>query len=385
MFILCRYVLGNLRQRWVATTLTAFSVAVVTAILVVLLSMVDGIQKTVMSEGREDRFLALSKDSMSENQSAMDAGDPAFIDSMPEVKYDQHGLPQTSHETVATAKLKSGGGDMFPQVIRGVKLERACAVHDQLKILDGRLFSPNALNEIIIGKGAAQLLGLRVGDRLVLRNKDFRVVGIFSNNRAPSESEIWMSRENMEMHFRKSVVSSVWGCVKDKALTEDFVARLNKDNRAQVFACTEKEYFGQGVKLARTYQALGWFVATFLAVGAVFSAMNTMYASLGNRIKELSTLRAIGFSKVVIFQATLLEAVVISLIGGMTATLLTAFIDGLPLTMNITGIGKVVYEVNTTVAIRITGLVFSAALGFFGGLLPSLSSMEIGIAEGLKS
>ena len=173
--------------------------------------------------------------------------------------------------------------------------------------------------------------------------------------------------------------------MKDKTLTNKFVERLNNEATPVVYALTEKEYYSKGSNTAMLYKYLGWFVAILLSIGAIFSAMNTMYASIASRITEIGTLRAIGFKKPSIALALLLESLLIAVSGSLLACAAVSLFDGYTMSMNVAGIGKITYQLKISGTILFTGIIFSAFLGLVSGSIPARNTLKIEIIESLKS
>ena len=385
MKIPIKYTIRGLFQRKTSTIMTSISFALVIATLMATLSMVKGIEDILLSSGRADRFFAISSKTTSESQSRMEDNDPFVIDGYDEIKINADGLPFTSHEIVTTASVGNQTNDLFRQIIRGVDLERAKNVHNNIRIIEGRFFSNRHKNEIMLGKGAFSSLNLKVGQQVKIQKQIWTVVGVFKDNGSPMESEIWTSRENIELSFKKKYVSSVWGIVKDKSLTNKFVERLNNEAMLAVYALTEKEYYSKGSNTAMLYKYLGWFVAILLSIGAIFSAMNTMYASIASRITEIGTLRAIGFKKPSIALALLFESLLIALSGSLLACSAILLFDGYTMSMNVPGIGKIIYQLKISGTILYTGIIFSVFLGLISGSIPARNTLRIDIIESLKN
>ena len=385
MKIPLKYTLRGLVQRKTSTIMTSISFAMVVATLMATLAMVKGIEDTLLSSGSADRFFAISSKTTSESQSRMEDNDPFVLDGYDEIKINVDGLPLTSHEIVTTASVGNQMNDLFRQIIRGVDLEQAKIVHNNIHIIEGRYFSDTCKNEIILGKGAFNSLNLKVGQQIKMQKQTWAVVGVFEDNGSPMESEIWTSRENIELSFKKKYISSVWGIVKDKSQTNKFVERLNNEALLVVYALTEREYFSKGANTAILYKFIGWFVAILLSIGAVFSAMNTMYASIASRKIEIGTLRAIGFKKPSIALALLVESLLISLSGCLLACMVIFLFDGYTMSTNVPSIGKILYQVNISGTILFTGIVFSVFLGLVSGTVPAKNTLKIDIIESLRN
>ncbi len=378
------YVVRSLLQRKGSTALTIGSFALVVLVLIALLSMVRGINQTLISSGEPDRMFAIDKEASAENQSRLSYPDALAVGTYGQVRLDERARPLTSYELVGTTYADGPGGERVQVNFRGVDLDEALRVHNQLRLRAGRFFDPDAEGEVIAGKGIVGGLGIPIGGTFSARQNTWRVVGVFSDGGSPSESEIWTSRSNMDLLFDKDYISSVWALVKDPSLTAQLVTQLNQDKTLSVFATTEQDYFAQGAGTARGLQALAWFVAVIMSIGAVFSAMNTMYASVSDRAGELGTLRAIGFTPGSVLRATLLEALILAVAGGVLAGLLALALNGITFRTPVPGIGFVSFAFAVTPGLLAVGVVFSVVMGLVGGWVPARYATRMPIIDALK-
>ena len=379
------YLTRSLFQRKGSTALTVGSFTLVVLVLIGLLSMVRGIDQTLVGSGEPDRFFVISKNVTAENQSQLSEVDARAVGDFAGVKLDAEANALTSFELVTTAYASGPSGQQVQLNIRGVDLAQALQVHEQLRLVTGRYFDPTAEEEVIVGRGAQEALGLRLGETFVTKRRTLRVTGIFRDAGSPFESEVWTSRENMAMVFGRDYISSVWALVRDPALTRTTVAELNAAQALSVYALTEEDYFAQGAGTAQALQALAWFVAVLMAIGAVFSAMNTMYASVSDRSRELGTMRALGYAPKAVRRALLLEALILALTGGLLACLLAQLLDGLTFRTIVPGIGFVSFQFAVTPGLLLTGLIISLVMGLVGGYAPARRATRMSIIEALMS
>jgi len=158
----------------------------------------------------------------------------------------------------------------------------------------------------------------------------------------------------------------------DVVAADALIKDLSSDQRLNVSALSEKEYYARQTISALPIQFLGIFVSVIMAVGSGFAAMNTMYAAVARRSQEIGTLRVLGFSRGSILLSFFLESVLLSALGGLIGCLLV-----LPLNGVTTGIGNFVTFSETSFNLRVTplimayGVAFAMLLGAFGGLFPA--------------
>lgn len=379
------YIARSLLQRRGSTALTAGSFALVVLVLLGLLSMVQGIDRTLVGSGAADRLFVLDKSATAETQSQLAPPVARAVGDVAGIRLDAEARPATSFELVSTTYAVGAGGQQVQVNVRGVDLAPALRVHRQLRLEAGRWFDPAAEDEVVVGRGALQALGLRVGDAFAARRHTWRVAGVFRDAGAPSESEVWTARANVEQAFGRRHVSSVWALVQDPALTAPVAAALNADPALSVYAQTERDYFAQGAGSAQALRALAWFVAVLMAVGAVFSAMNTLYASVSDRAAELGTLRALGYAPAAVRRAVLLEAQILALAGGVLACLLAFWLDGLTFRTLVPGVGFVSFRFAVTRTLLAVGVAVAAGMGLLGGYAPARRATRMSVIEALMS
>lgn len=379
------YVTRSLLQRKGSTALTVGSFALVVLVMIALLSMVRGIDQSLIGSGSPDRFFVISKTATTENQSRLAQEDAQAIGVYAGVKVDAQANPITSHELVSTTYAAGPSGDQVQINFRGIDQHDALAVHTEFKLVEGRFFNPSAEDEVIVGLGALASLGVAPGGTFTCQRQVWRVVGVFEDDGSPFESEVWTSRTNVQLAFSKNYVSSVWALVKDPMLTEPIVSQLNTDQSLSVYATTELDYFAQGAGSAQGLRALAWFVAVIMSIGAIFSAINTMYASVSDRARELATMRAIGFTPASVLRATVLESVILAAAGGIVAIALAFFLNGLTFRTIVPGVGFVSFQFAVTADLLVTGILFALVMGVVGGYIPARHAIRIPIIDALKS
>lgn len=384
MKIPLRYTVRSLLQRRSSTAMTIGSFTLVVLTLIALLSMIEGVQKTLISSGEPDRLFVINENATNENQSRLSQKEALILSTYPEIKTDADARPVMSEEVVKTAYIESNSGLRIQANFRGVNLSDALKVHYGVKLSAGRFFKPDAENEVIIGKSIYNGLDSDIGEQFTSQNVKWTIVGVFEDNGSPFESEVWTSRTNMDLSSGKSDISSIWMLAKNPGLTNKLVHELNNDRTLSVYATSEQNYFKQGTTSARGFQALTWFIAVIMSIGAIFSAMNTMFASLADRAGELAALRAIGFQVRSIRIATLIECLVMSISGGIIASLISLSLNGIMFRTPLTGLGYVSFQVTVTPLLLGVGLVFAAIMGVLGGWVPARHATRIPIIEALN-
>ncbi len=378
------YIVRSLYQRAGSTLLTVGSFGLVIFSLVILLAMVEGVNEMLIASGSTDRVLAFNENVNSENHSQMLPRDVLSIRNNPAVKLTPEGLPYASSEVVKTASATSPRGDRIQTNFRGVEPADAVRVHNQLHLVAGRFFNPASEDEVIIGLQMHNGLGTKLGDYFEAQHATWRIVGVFEDGGSTAESEIWTTAQNVAQAYNKSSISSVWIRVNDPARIEDVVGQINADPVMAVYATTEQQHYAQGFAAARGLQILAWLIAGIMAAGAVFSAMNTMYASIADRAGELAALRAIGFQRQSVLAVVITEALIVALVGGFLASTAGWMLDGLTIRTLIPGLGMIGFKVSISLQLLATAMGFSALLGLIGGWIPGRYAINMHIVQALN-
>ena len=218
--------------------------------------------------------------------------------------------------------------------------------------------------------------GLELGQSFDLKkNRPVQVVGIFDDGGSAHESEVWVDREVLRSSFgREGSVSSVRVRLEAPSGFEAFRANVEQDKRLGLMAQRETAYYekqSEGTSLF--ISVLGSLVAFFFSLGAMIGAMNTMYASIANRQREIGTMRALGFSRTSILFSFLIEAVLLSVAGGALGAVLSLAMGSVRFSMiNFASFSEVVFRFEPTPRILGVSLVVSMGMGVLGGFLPAI-------------
>lgn len=380
------YIIRNLTQRFSSTLMTIGAFALVIVALLMLMAMVQGIDRSLVTKGAGNRIFVISGDATTENQSRLDPDEADILGTTQGIKLKPDGDPMISMETVGSQYVSGPGGQNILINFRGVDLSNALQVHNGIRIVSGRFFNDKADDEIIIGRGVAQALDLKAGQTLheATGGRSWIVAGIFSDNGSPFESEIWTSRLNMAINIDRNYLSSVWAVISNPQEIPALIQKLNRQVSPSIYATTEEQYFEVGAGTARALQVLAWFVTALMALGAIFSALNTMYASVSSRIQELGTMRAIGFGLPSVTAAILLEAEIMALSGGLLACAVALLFNGSTFSTLVLGLGIVSFQLIVSPMLILMGLALALLLGFIGGTIPARYAMRIPVVDSLK-
>lgn len=376
---------STLRQRLGASSVIVIGIAGVVGVLVALLAMGDGLQKTLKSTGDTETAIIMRGGASNELSSGVSRDDATLIAQQPGILRDSGGKPIVSAELVVVANLpkKSTGTDANVEV-RGVG-PQVWALRPNMKIIEGRTYTPG-LREMIVGKGARQqFAGLDTGSTINLNNQQWTITGVFESGDA-HESELQGDVDTVSSAYRRSGFQSVTVRLISPESLDMLTAGLASDPRLKVEAKTTLDYYtAQSEGLSKVIRIVGITIATIMAIGAIFGALNSMYAAVATRAREIATLRAIGFRSPPVIVSVMLETMLLALIGG----LLGAFIAWLLFnnyTVSTLGsnFSQVVFQFSVSPALLWTGVKWALAIGFVGGMLPAVRAARLPVTTALR-
>jgi putative ABC transport system permease protein len=377
----------TLPQRAGSSSVIVIGIAGVVAVLVSVLAMATGFRHTVADSGRPDRIIVLRRGSDAELNSNVTRSDIDTITNAPGLAKDADGKAVLSPEIITVVNVpKIDTGNDSNVTLRGVGLQ-VQKVRPELKIVDGRMFRP-AVRELIAGKAAAkQFRGLTPGSVLHLRNVDWTVTGVFTTDGDVHESELLADVDTVGSSLERSGYSSAVGLLTSANDFTTFKDALTTDPQLKVDVERESEYYAaQSKALTQLITVVGNTVAVIMAIGAMFGALNSMYAAVDARTLEIATLRAIGFGALPVLLSVMLEALALSLLGGLLgAALAWWFFNGHTVATLGGAFAQVVFQVTVTPTLMVTGLVWACAIGVLGGLFPALRSARLPVAEALRA
>ncbi len=383
---------STLTQRLGSSAVVVVGIAGVVAVLVAMLAMANGFRETLKRTGSDDTAIVMRGASASEVSSVLGHDATVVIAEAPGIAKDAQGRPIASPELVVAANLPMMGGnpeeDFGSVQLRGIG-EMAWELRSNAKIVEGRKFTPG-MRELVAGKGAQrQFQGLEVGHEIKLGNQMWKVVGIFESNDA-MESELWGDAGVVGPTYRPNggnSRTSVFVRLTGANAFDAFKAALVSDPRLQVDVDTTLNYFSkQSEGTSKAISAIGIVVGAIMAIGAVFGALNTMFAAVATRAREIATLRAIGFRGLPVVVAIMLETMLLALIGGLLGGFLAwlVFNGYTASTLAAGSTGQLTFEFDVSVALLWTGIKWALAIGFIGGLYPALRAARMPVTTALR-
>jgi putative ABC transport system permease protein len=369
-----------------STLATAFGIGMVVAILVLALALATGFQAAVVSTGSPNNAIVMRKGADSELSSGVGRDAANIVKALSDVATGPDGRPLVSPELlVVTNQPRKEGKGSSNVTIRGVDRE-GLALRDGIKVYDGRDVAPGAA-ELIVGKRIAERFeGFGIGQQVKLEQRMFTVVGHFSAGGSGFESEVWGDNA-VFMPVLREDFQSVTFRMKDPSRFAAIKKELEADPRLGVQVKRESDYYTDlAGPLAATMRVLGIFIVLIMAVGALFAAMNTMFASIGSRSREIATMLTLGFGPGALMLAFLFESVLIALLGGVIGCLLALPVNGTATsTTNFSTFSEVAFAFQITPMAVIAGMLFALGLGVVGGLLPAWKASRQPLAAAMRA
>ncbi len=382
-----RFSLLGLPQRLGSSATAVFGIAGVVAVMVGVLSIAQGVVKTMTKSSRPDSVIVLRSGATSEMVSGL-SGDAVMV------VEDAPGIARQGGEALVSAELfvivdlpLQSTGTPANVPLRGVH-EAAFSVRDGFRMVEGRRFEPG-LNEVIAGVGAAaQFAGLQVGSEIAVGSEYWPVVGIFETGGGIAESELWTDAAVLQQAYRRgNSYQTVFARLEAPERFQDFADTLTADPRLNVkVERTEDFYAGQSAMLSGLITGLGSLIALIMGLGAIFGALNTMYTAVSARTVEIATLRALGFNSGPVIFSVLSESLLLALIGGaIGAGLAWLGFDGIhAATINFASFSQVTFAFEVTPGLLVAGIVFALFIGVVGGLFPAIRAARQPIAHALR-
>jgi putative ABC transport system permease protein len=379
--------LRTLPQRLGSSATAVFGIAGVVAVMVGVLSIAEGILRTMQNSAAPDNVVVLRSGSNAEMMSILLGDDARIIAEAP-------GLARTANGALASPELfvvinltKRGTGTDANVPLRGVT-QAALEVRENFRILEGRMFEWG-LNEVVVGVGAQmEFNGLDIGSTIPVAQEEWPVVGVFEIGGGLAETEIWVDASVLQPAYRRgNSFQSVYAKLESPQAFTEFKDALTSDPRLNVKPMREEEYYAeQSTMLYNLVTGLGTLIAVIMGLGAVFGALNTMYTAVSARAREIATLRALGFRAGPVVISVLAESLLLALAGGVIGAALAwwAFDGFRAATLNFSSFSQVAFAFEVSPVLLVRGIVFALSIGFLGGLLPAVRAARQPVSAALR-
>jgi len=386
MAIPISYNIRNLKLRKGLTIMTALGIALTVTTAVFLMALLAGLKKAFVSSGDPLNVLVMRKGSTAELSGGFDAALFGTLKTLPGIAIDSQGQPIASGEWVVVAVLprKDRTGEVNVSV-RGI-MPAGLTLRPNAKLVEGRWFTTGQ-REVVVGKSIHdRFSGTQVGDALDFAKGQWKVVGVFDSGGTAYDSEIWGDLNQIAADFdRLGGLGSVYLRATDAVAADALKNRVSDDQRLKLEGHLETEYYEKQTSSGGAIKYIGFVVAIIMAVGSSFAAMNTMYAAVAYRSREIATLRVIGFSRPSILTSFVLEALLLSLLGAVVGIVLMLPFNGMS-----TGIGnqvtfsETVFSLQMTWSVVMTAIIFALVMGLLGGFAPAWHASRQEILAALR-
>ncbi|MEO8062012.1 MAG: ABC transporter permease [Pseudomonadota bacterium] len=380
--------LRNIPERWSSSLVAVLGIGGVTLVLVALLSIAAGFRVALEGSGSDDVAIIMRAGSSNELSGGYGSDTVTVVSDAPGIKRDAQGKPIMSPELYVLVDGRMRGKDASTNLpLRGVS-EMAPKVRKNFKLVEGRMFKEGT-NEVVVGDGVVkQYEGLEVGKKVRWGNTDWTVVGRYTDGGGIAESETWGDTRVVQQAWRRgNSFQSIRARLVDGASLKTLKDALSKDPRVRVGVQTERAFYADQQKLMSTIiTTVGVALAIMMGVAALFAALNTLYNAVATRVREIATLRALGFGGFPVVVSVLVEAMILGAVGGLIGGLLAFLtLNGMSSsTMNWASFSQMTFAFTVTPGLMLLGITYGLILCFIAGILPGIRAARLPITSGLR-
>lgn len=381
-----KYNLRNLVVRKGSTLATAFTIGLTVAVFLMVMALARGIDMTLSSSGDPLNVIVVREGSTAELNSSVSReqfNDLRYLD----------GVVREGDQPLATAEMitliykpRKGMSQGSNVTVRGVQ-PMSFKLHSGFNVVAGRTFQPGLTEAVVSKRISERFQGLDLGDRFRIQTTDYTVVGVFESSGKAFESEIWVDLNSLASTTKRESFSTALLRVKDEGALAALSKRITDDPKLHLKALSERQFYEDQQGIASgMLKGLAIFISFIMAVGAGFAGMNTMYAAVARRTKEIGTLRVLGFGRFSILIAFLLESIAVAVIGVVIGVLLAMPLNFVSTgTSNWATFSEIAFNFRVTPELVLIALAFGALIGFVGSLLPSIRASRLRIVEALRA
>lgn len=381
-----RYNVRNIVIRWRSTIATVLGIALVVFVFVLLQSLAAGIEKSSGNTGDPRNVMIVRKGSTAESASLISRENFTEIRYFEEIARNENGEPVISADVLVLVSLPRRDGSGEANVLlRGVT-PRGMELRPQVTLVAGRWFTPGKREVVVSAKLAKRFANFDLGSSFKSGSATLTVVGWLAGGGSAVDSECWIDADECRSMFERDMYSSFLVRPTDDAAAEKLIQRIEADRRFKLKAEKEVDYYKKQTMTAAPIKWLGGFLAVMMSIGAVFAAMNTMYAAVGARTREIGTLRVLGFRRRSVVLALLLEGAMLALAGGVLGCAIAFYWNGYTTaTMGFETFSEIVFEFAVTPKLMLEGLLFAVIVGLVGTLLPAIRAARLPVIAALKA
>ncbi len=386
------YNLRNVLVRWRATLATVLGIALVVAVYLLMQSLTVGLETSSQNTGDPRNVMIVRKGSTAESSSQVTREALQMIRYLPQIARDDQGRSLISGDVLVLINLprldQQGEANVLMRGVSPMGLQ----LRPQVTLTNGHWFTPGQREVVVSRRLAARFAHFQLGEKFKSGGKELTVVGWFDGHNSAFDSEVWMDADEARSVFDRENFSSTLVRVTDDAAAVVLAERVESDKRLSLRALPEIKYYSAQTMMATGIKYIGNFLASAMSVGAVFAAMNTMYASVGSRTREIGTLRVLGYRRRSILIGILIEGAFLAFLGGVlgcvavaalvTVLKKTGYTVG---TISLESFSESVFQLRLTPLLAAKGLMFSVIVGLVGSFLPALRAARLPVIASLKS
>ncbi len=381
------YNLRSMLGRPVSTALTALGIGLVVAVFIAMLALANGFATALTRTGSDENVLVLRRGADSEMSSGLDRGAASILAALPHIARGADGRPMFSPEVYVIVPLPRMGDTthLANVVVRGIS-ERAWDVRANVEVTEGRRPSTGR-NEICVG---SRLVGrfpnTGIGQSMRIAGRSWEVTCHFAAGGSSFESEIWGENEQIMPAMRGEVFQSASFRLADPGSFEELKRTLEADRRVTVDVYRESAFYAQQSELlGRILRILAILITAIMAVGAIFGAVNTMYAAVSSRAPEIAVLLTLGFKPRSILASFLAESAMIAGVGGIIGCLIALPMNGVVTsTTNWASFSEIAFSFRITPSLLLAGLVFAVVMGMLGGFFPARRASKVPVVQAIR-
>jgi len=381
-----KYNFRNITVRKSSTLATALTIGLTVGVFLMVMALARGIDLTLASSGEPLNLIVLREGSTAELNSTVtreNLNDLKFLDGVVREGDQPLAAPESMTLIYKPRKGMSQGSNV---IIRGIG-PMSTKLRSGFAQVSGRMFQPGLSEAIVSRRIAERFQGLDVGDKFRIQATDYTVVGLFEAGGKAFESEIWVDVNSLATATKRDSFTSVLLRAKDQPTLEALAKRISEDQRLHLKAMAERNFYEDQQGIASgLLKGLAVFIALIMAIGAGFAGMNTMYAAVARRTKEIGTLRVLGFGRLSILIAFVLESLAIAVLGVGIGILLALPLNFVSTgTSNFTTFSEIAFNFRVTPDLMVMALIFGVGIGLLGSLLPAIRASRFKIVDALRA
>jgi putative ABC transport system permease protein len=386
MAVPIQYNIRNLKLRKSATIMTALGIALTVTTAIFILALLAGLDQAFKGSGNPLNVLVLRKGATAElSAGGVDLDAVPTIKQLPGVAHDAQGQPMVSGEDLLVVVLPRNDGTGETNVTIRFMTATGIAMRPDAKLVAGRWFNPGQ-HEIVVSKSIhSRFAQANVGDSMWIGKGPWQVVGIFDTGGSAHDSEIWGDVNQLASDFDRTTFNSVLIRATDPVAADALKNRVSDDQRLKLAGMLETDYWAKQTSSGNPIKFVGMLVAVIMAIGSCFAAMNTMYAAVAYRSREIATLRVIGFSRPSILTSFVFESVLLSILGAIVGIVLMLPFNGMTTgTNNPVTFSEAIFSLRMTPGVVGTAVIFAVVMGLFGGIAPAWHAARREILASLR-